>query len=329
MSNPSANGLRVENLRKHFHLGGGFLGGPKKVIQAVNDVSFEVPKGESVGLVGESGCGKSTVSRAVLHLVRPDDGRVEFDGIDIGKASRAELRHLRRKLQFVFQDPYSSLNTRRTIRKTLEEPLHVHKAGTKAEIRRKAEDAIREVGLPVDVLDRYPHEFSGGQRQRIGIARALVLDPELVIADEPVSALDVSVQAQILQLLENLRQKRNLSFLFVSHDLGVVRHFCTSVCVMYLGHIVEQGPTREVLDSPAHPYTQLLRESSPVPDPEKRLTLVKNDGEVPSPANPPSGCPFHTRCPHVMPVCREIMPKPIAQASGRKVACHLFEHGVP
>lgn len=324
MTRETGAGLHVKNLRKHFHIGGGFLGAPKQAIQAVNNVSFDVPKGQSVGLVGESGCGKSTVSRAVLRLVQPDDGVVEYDGIDISAATAREMRELRQKLQFVFQDPYSSLNTRRTIRQTLEEPLHVHKIGTKAEIRVKAEEVITEVGLSAEVLDRYPHEFSGGQRQRIGIARALVLDPELLVADEPVSALDVSVQAQILRLLDDLRQKRNLSFLFVSHDLGVIRHFCGTVCVMYLGHIVESGPTKDVLDSPAHPYTQLLRESSPVPDPKHRLTLEKNDGEIPSPANPPSGCPFHTRCPHVMPECKQTMPKTIEQAPGRKVACHLF-----
>lgn len=324
MTRDTGAGLHVKNLRKYFYVGGGFLGGPKKVIQAVSNVSLDVPKGQSVGLVGESGCGKSTVSRAVLRLVQPDEGVVEYDGIDIRTATSKEMRNLRQKLQFVFQDPYSSLNTRRTIRQTLEEPLHVHKRGTKAEIRKKAEEAITEVGLSTEVLDRYPHEFSGGQRQRIGIARALVLDPELLVADEPVSALDVSVQAQILRLLDNLRKKRNLSFLFVSHDLGVIRHFCSTVCVMYLGHIVESGPTKEVLDSPAHPYTQLLRKSSPIPDPQHRLTLVKNDGEIPSPANPPSGCPFHTRCPHVMPVCKETMPESIEQAPGRKVACHLF-----
>lgn len=318
------SGLRVERLRKHFNLGGGLLSGKRQVIQAVNDVSFDVPKGRSVGLVGESGCGKSTASRAVLRLIEPDEGRVVFEGIDIRAASAAEMRALRRRLQFIFQDPYSSLNPRRTVRQSLEEPLHVHAGGNRKEIRDKAETVIVEVGLSKDSLDRFPHEFSGGQRQRIGIARALVLGPELIVADEPVSALDVSVQAQILRLLADLRQRRGLSFLFVSHDLGVIRHFCDSVCVMYLGHIVESGPTAEVLDAPAHPYTQLLLESSPLPDPARRIKPVKQMGEVPSPANPPPGCPFNTRCPHVMPACREAMPVVREQAPGRRVACHLF-----
>ncbi|NIA71416.1 ATP-binding cassette domain-containing protein [Pelagibius litoralis] len=324
MSDESAGGLAVRHLTKHFRLGG-LLSGKRQVIQAVTDVSLDVPPGESVGLVGESGCGKSTVSRAILRLTEPDAGEVVFDGVDIRQASRAALRKLRQRLQFIFQDPYSSLNQRRSIRKTLEEPLRVHRLGTRAEIREKAEAAIAEVGLPLEALDRYPHEFSGGQRQRIGIARALVLNPELVVADEPVSALDVSVQAQILTLLDKLKAQRGLSFLFVSHDLGVVRHFCGSVCVMYLGRIVETGPTKEVLDAPAHPYTQLLRESSPVPDPTRRLTLIKNEGEIPSPADPPRGCAFHTRCPHRMPVCGERLPELKAQAPGRKVACHLFD----
>jgi peptide/nickel transport system ATP-binding protein len=324
VSNKGGGALQVRNLTKHFKLGG-LLSGKRQVIRAVTDVSFDVPAGHSIGLVGESGCGKSTVSRAILRLVEPDSGTVVFDGIDLRQASRAALRKLRQRLQFIFQDPYSSLNTRRTIRQTLEEPLKVHRLGTKAEIREKAEQMLNEVGLPPEALGRYPHEFSGGQRQRIGIARALVLKPELVIADEPVSALDVSVQAQILTLLDGLRERHHLSFLFVSHDLGVVRHFCSRVCVMYLGRIVETGPTRDVLDKPAHPYTQLLRDSSPVPDPRHRLTLAKHDGEIPSPANPPAGCSFHTRCPHKMPVCTERLPALKEVAPGRSAACHLFE----
>ena len=324
MSAAPAGGLQVRHLTKHFRLGG-FFSGRRQLIQAVTDVSLDVATGASVGLVGESGCGKSTVSRAILRLTEPDAGEVNFDGTDVRRASRAVLRGLRRRLQFIFQDPYSSLNQRRTIRQTLEEPLRVHRLGTRAEIRERAAAALAEVGLPPEAMQRYPHEFSGGQRQRIGIARALVLGPEMVIADEPVSALDVSVQAQVLALLDGLRDRRGLSFLFVSHDLGVVRHFCETVCVMYLGRIIETGPTRAVLDQPAHPYTQLLRDSSPVPDPARRLAFARNDGEVPSPANPPSGCAFHTRCPRRMPVCSERRPELKPCAPGRSVACHLFD----
>lgn len=316
--------LVVKDLRKHFHKGGGFLGGPAVTIRAVESVSLTVPTGASVGLVGESGCGKSTVSRAILRLVEPDAGEITFDGIDVRAAAPAAMRRLRQRMQFIFQDPYASLNTRRTIRKTLEEPLKVHGVKSAAERRERAEAILAEVGLPREAMERYPHEFSGGQRQRIGIARALVLDPDLVIADEPVSALDVSVQAQILRLLDDLRDRRTLSFLFVSHDLGVIRHFCSDTCVMYLGHLIETGPTEDILDRPAHPYTVLLRESSPIPDPAVKVGAARYLGEIPSPANPPSGCPFHTRCPRVMPVCKQERPvlKPLDDR--RQVACHLY-----
>ncbi|KAB0269227.1 ABC transporter ATP-binding protein [Microvirga brassicacearum] len=314
--------LEVRNLAKHFTIGGGLFGPEKKLVRAVNDVSFTVPKGTSLGLVGESGCGKSTVARSLLRLIEPDAGSVVFDGIDVRAAKGAALRQLRRRMQIVFQDPYSSLNPRRTIQQALEEPLRVHRLGTAREIAEKIETAITEVGLPKQALDRYPHEFSGGQRQRIGIARALVLDPELIVADEPVSALDVSVQAQILRVLERLRDKRGLSFLFVSHDLGVVRHFCERVCVMYLGRIVEQGVTAEVFDRPLHPYTKLLRDSSPVPDPTARLTLTKIMGEVPSAANPPPGCTFHPRCVRAAGPCMTDIPALNEHDRGRQAACY-------
>jgi oligopeptide/dipeptide ABC transporter ATP-binding protein len=318
-------GLEVRNLTKHFAIGGGLLGPEAQIIRAVNDVSFAVPRGTSLGLVGESGCGKSTVARAVLRLIEPDAGSVVFDGIDVRAASGSALRALRRRMQIVFQDPYSSLNPRRTIRQALEEPLWVHGRGSRKEIAEKAATAMAEVGLPKDAIDRYPHEFSGGQRQRIGIARALVLDPELIVADEPVSALDVSVQAQILNLMEGLRARRGLSFLFVSHDLGVVRHFCDRLCVMYLGRIVEQGVTAEVLDRPMHPYTKLLRDSSPVPDPKARLVMTKIVGEVPSPANPPPGCTFHPRCPRAAGPCFSELPELVHRTTDRLVACHQPE----
>lgn len=317
--------LEVRNLSKHFTIGGGLFGPGRKIVRAVNDVSFTIPKGTSLGLVGESGCGKSTVARAILRLIEPDIGSVVFDGTDVRAAKGAALRGLRRRMQIVFQDPYSSLNPRRTIRQALEEPLHVHLRLSRKEISEKAETAIAEVGLPKEAMDRYPHEFSGGQRQRIGIARALVLDPELIVADEPVSALDVSVQAQILRLLEGLAERRGLSFLFVSHDLGVVRHFCDRLCVMYLGRIVEEGATADVLDRPQHPYTKLLRDSSPVPDPKARLTLTKILGEVPSPTNPPPGCAFHPRCVRAEERCSIESPPLGPLGAGRSCACHFPE----
>jgi oligopeptide/dipeptide ABC transporter ATP-binding protein len=317
--------LEVRNLTKAFATGGGMFGPAARIVRAVNDVSFAIPKGMALGLVGESGCGKSTVARAVLRLIEPDSGAVIFDGTDVRAARGAGLRRLRRRMQIVFQDPYSSLNPRRTIRQALEEPLRVHLAISRREIAEKAELAVAEVGLPRDAIDRYPHEFSGGQRQRIGIARALVLDPELIVADEPVSALDVSIQAQILRLLEGLRARRGLSFLFVSHDLGVVRHFCDRLCVMYLGRIVEEGATAGVLDRPAHPYTKLLRDSSPVPDPRARRVPARFEGEVPSPAAPPSGCAFHPRCPRAQGRCAIESPQLETLFAGRSCACHFPE----
>ncbi len=315
----------VENLRKHYVSGGGWLGRKKQVVRAIADVSLSIPKGVSVGLVGESGCGKSTVARAILRLVEPDAGRVVHDGIDVRALSADALRQYRRRAQLVFQDPYASLNPLRTIRQTLEEPLHVHGMGSAAEIRARVQAAMEEVGLPVEHLERHAYEFSGGQRQRIGIARALILQPDFIVADEPVSALDVSVQAQILQLLQKLKTTRSLSFLFVSHDLGVIRNFCSLTNVMYLGRIVESGPTRELLDDPKHPYTRLLRDSSPVPDPTRRIELITHAQDLPSAANPPPGCAFHPRCPRAQDVCRQEIPRTSAVAGSltRKVACHF------
>ncbi len=315
--------LRVDNLVKHFVSGGGRLGSPATVVRAVNEVSFCVPRGSSMGLVGESGCGKSTVARTLLRLIEPDDGSIVFDGIDLRRAGAAQMRALRQRMQIVFQDPYASLNPRRTVRQTLEEPLRVHRRGNARTIAEQVAKTLHDVGLPLDALDRYPHEFSGGQRQRIGIARALVLDPELIVADEPVSALDVSVQAQILQLLAKLREERGLSFVFVSHDLGVVRQFCDTVSVMYLGRIVESGPTRLLLNAPAHPYSRVLRDSSPVPDPSERLRLSKIEGEIPSPTRMPAGCAFHPRCPRAAGPCSKEAPRLGALASQRQVACYF------
>jgi len=313
--------LEVRNLVKRFESGGGLLGGPKQIVRAVNDVSFTVARGQSLGLVGESGCGKSTVARTLLRLVEPDEGSILFDGTELRNASAAQLRMLRKRIQIVFQDPFASLNPRLTVRQTLSEPLRVHRLGSAQEIHATITRTLDEVGLPQTALDRYPFEFSGGQRQRIGIARALVLGPELIVADEPVSALDVSVQAQILQLLERLKAERKLSFVFVSHDLGVVRHFCDEVCVMYLGRIVERGKTGQVLDAPEHPYSRVLRDSSPVPDPAARITLARITGEVPAPTNLPSGCTYHPRCIHARANCSTQVPELRETSTGRKVAC--------
>jgi peptide/nickel transport system ATP-binding protein len=259
----------------------------------------------------------------LLCLIEPDQGSIRFDGQDLRAAGAAELRALRRRIQIVFQDPYASLNPRLTVRQTLSEPLYVHGLRDASKIDAKVARTIQEVGLPLSALDRYPHEFSGGQRQRIGIARALVLDPQLIVADEPVSALDVSVQAQILQLLERLKRERGLSFVFVSHDLGVIRHFCDTVCVMYLGRIIEQGPTRQVLDAPLHPYSRVLRDSSPVPDPRARIALAKISGEIPAPTNLPPGCAFHPRCAYARPDCSTRIPmlEHRGGARDRAVAC--------
>lgn len=313
--------LEVKNLVKRFESGGGLLGGPKQIVRAVNDVSFTVERGQSLGLVGESGCGKSTVARTLLRLVEPDEGSIVFDGTELRNASSAQLRALRKRIQIVFQDPFASLNPRLTVRQALSEPLRVHKLGSAEQIHATITRTLDEVGLPQTALDRYPFEFSGGQRQRIGIARALVLNPELIVADEPVSALDVSVQAQILQLLERLKAERKLSFVFVSHDLGVVRHFCDEVCVMYLGRIVERGKTGEVLDAPQHPYSRVLRDSSPVPDPAARIRLAKITGEIPAPTDLPAGCTYHPRCAHAQANCSAQVPELRQTSAGRKVAC--------
>jgi peptide/nickel transport system ATP-binding protein len=296
-------------------------------VRAVEDVSFRIAEGEAFGLVGESGCGKSTVARALLRLVEPDAGRVLYRGQDMRTASGAALKALRRRMQIVFQDPYSSLDPRQSIGSALMEPMRVHGIATGAEARRRAGALLEEVGLPSAALDRFPHEFSGGQRQRIGIARALTVEPELIVADEPVSALDVSVQAQVLLLMQDLRRRRGLSFLFVSHDLSVVRWFCDRVAVMYLGRIVEEGPAGRVLASPMHPYAQMLRDASPIPDPSRRGVLPRIIGEIPSAANPPPGCPFHPRCVHSMPQCARDMPRwtPAPGEGQGGVACHL--HG--
>jgi peptide/nickel transport system ATP-binding protein len=319
--------LVVGGLRKHFVSKKGFPTPRTVRVRAVEDVSFTIHAGEAFGLVGESGCGKSTAARALLRLIEPDAGTVTWKGEDVLAARGAALKALRRRMQIVFQDPYSSLDPRQSIGGALMEPMRVHGLAEGAEARRRAAALLEEVGLPPAALDRFPHEFSGGQRQRIGIARALTVEPELIVADEPVSALDVSVQAQVLLLMQDLRRRRGLSFLFVSHDLSVVRWFCDRVAVMYLGRIVEEGPAGRVLASPMHPYAQMLRDASPIPDPSRRGVLPRILGEIPSAANPPPGCPFHPRCVHAMPQCARDMPRwTLAPGEGQGgVACHL--HG--
>jgi peptide/nickel transport system ATP-binding protein len=317
--------LAVEGLRKFFTVKRGFPNPKTITVRALDGVSFGVNQGEAFGLVGESGCGKSTAGRAVLRLIEPDAGSVRFRGQDVRAFDRQALRALRRKMQIVFQDPYASLNPKRLIGKTLAEPMQVHGLAAGGALADRVRALLHEVGLPADAAGRYPHEFSGGQRQRIGIARALSVEPELVIADEPVSALDVSIQAQVLLLLRGLQEKRGLSYVFVSHDLGVVRWFCQAVAVMYLGRIVERGPLPAVFDEPLHPYTKALRGASPVPDPRARVTMMRIEGEVPSAAAPPSGCHFHPRCPHATQRCKVEYPAWKELGQGRGVACHLFD----
>ena len=313
--------LEVSGLRKHFAVVKGFPRPVRTVVRAVDGVDFSVAEGEAFGLVGESGCGKSTVARAVLRLIEPDAGDIRFAGVDVRAAGGAALRTLRQRMQIVFQDPYSSLNPRRRIGRTLAEPLEVHGVARGAEARARVVALLEEVGLPAAAASRYPHEFSGGQRQRIGIARALALRPALIVADEPVSALDVSVQAQVLLLLRDLQARRGLAFVFVSHDLSVIRWFCARVAVMYLGRIVEMGPVARVFSAPLHPYTAMLRDASPVPDPARRGVLPRVTGEIPSASAPPPGCHFHPRCGRASAICRTEYPA-WREEGGRATACH-------
>lgn len=312
--------LEVAGLVKHFTVRKPGMGDTTS-IRAVDGVSFSVMQGEAYGLVGESGCGKSTVARAILRLIEPNAGEVCLDGADIRGARGRRLVALRRRMQIVFQDPFSSLNPRHTIGQTLTEPIRVHKLASGAAIRERAEALMEEVGLPATALDRYPHEFSGGQRQRIGIARALTVEPQFIVMDEPVSALDVSVQAQVLLLLRNLQEKRGLTFVFVSHDLGVVRWFCDRVGVMYLGRIIEDGAVSRIFNKPRHPYSRMLREASPVPDPSRRAAFAKIRGEIPSAASPPTGCHFHPRCVRATDLCKRVYPSWTPSEDGG-FACH-------
>ncbi|MEE8439146.1 MAG: dipeptide ABC transporter ATP-binding protein [Micropepsaceae bacterium] len=300
--------LAVEELKKYYPVRGGVFASKIGNVRAVDGVSFTIREGETLGLVGESGCGKSTLARVILHLEGATEGRVLFGGSDLAHAAKDELFRQRRDIQMIFQDPYSSLNPRMSVGEIVREPLLVHRIGTKAEQIEAAAALIETVGLKREMLDRYPHEFSGGQRQRIGIARALALSPKLVIADEPVSALDVSVQSQVLNLMLKLQRERNLTYLFITHDLSVVKHVSDSIAIMYLGRIVEIGPTERIFNDPKHPYTRALLQAIPVPDPRKKHRAVPLEGETPSPVSPPSGCPFHPRCAFAIPACSETVP---------------------
>jgi len=319
--------LEVKELTKHFPVRGGLLRRVVAQVKAVDGVSFSLEAGRTLGLVGESGCGKSTLGRAILQLQRPTSGQVILEGEDLVRTSPRRLLEMRREMQIIFQDPFASLSPRRTVAQTIREPLEVHRIGTPAERNAKVEELLQVVGMRPAVMDRYPHEFSGGQRQRIGIARALALNPKLIVADEPVSALDVSVRAQVLNLIARLQRERGISFLFISHDLSVVEHVSDHVGVMYLGKLVELAPAHEIYRDPRHPYTQALLSAVPVPDPKRKSRRMVLTGDVPSPMDPPPGCPFHKRCPKVMDVCSKVVPPVLdVGAAGRphRVACHLY-----
>lgn len=315
--------LSVRNLQKHYPVKKGLFSVSTNTVKAVDDVSFEIAAGETLGLVGESGCGKTTTGRCILRLVEPTAGKVEFEGRDLLALNAAEMRQARRHMQMIFQDPFASLNPRMTVGSIVEEPLVIHGLGSKQERAGRVSELLSLVGLDPVFRKRFPHEFSGGQRQRIGIARALALSPKLIIADEPVSALDVSVQAQIVNLLSDLQEKLNLTFLFIAHDLSVVQHFSNRIGVMYLGKLVELAPSRELFRTPLHPYTKVLLSSIPVPDPAARKKRDGLHGEVPSLLSPPAGCRFHPRCPIAVDRCKTEEPPLREIHTGHFAACHL------
>src|SRR6266542_5608592 len=329
MSAVDGNLVELENLKVYFPIKSGLvLDRHVGDIRAVDDVSLTIRRGETLGLVGESGCGKSTVGRTILRLYNPTEGRIVFDGQDLSKLSENELRPLRRRIQMVFQDPFASLNPRHSVGRIVGEPIRTHHLLNRQETSRRVRELLGTVGLPPDAAGRYPHEFSGGQRQRIGLARAIAVNPDFVVADEPVSALDVSIQAQIINLLEQLQEEFDLTYLFIAHDLAVVRHISDRIAVMYLGWIVEVSPAAELYENPLHPYTISLLSAVPIPDPvvERERESILLAGDLPSPADPPAACRFHTRCPFVQPTrCREEVPPLRKLATGHEVACHWVE----
>lgn len=317
--------LKLRQLKQHFKLGGGLFQ-KKNYVYAVDGVSFDLYPGETLGLVGESGCGKSTLGKTLLRLHEPTSGQIEFEGQDITHLGEKAMRRLRQDIQIIFQDPMESLNARHTVGMILEEPMMVHGIGTPQSRREKAKDLLERVGLPRDAVDRYPHEFSGGQRQRIGIARAISLEPKVIVCDESVSALDVSVQSQVLNLLLDLQQEMNLALIFIAHDLSVVRHVSDRVAVMYLGRIVELTDAHTIYSAPKHPYTQSLIDAIPIPDPRQRdRERIRLTGDVPSPINPPKGCHFAARCPKAMDRCTSEQPQLITLSEGHEAACFLNE----
>ena len=317
--------LETKNLSKYFTGKKGLLNRQPAQVKAVDHVSLTVNKGETLGLVGESGCGKSTLGRTILRLIPATEGQVLYNGEDILTYDKKKMWEMRRKLQIIFQDPYSSLNPRMTVYDLTSAPLEVYKIGTKAERREMVEEILQEVGLDKQYLNRFPHEFSGGQRQRIGIARALILNPEFVVCDEAVSALDVSVRAQVLNLMRNMQQKKNLTYLFISHDLSVVRHISDRIAVMYLGSVAEVAEKAQLYSNPMHPYTKALLSAIPLPDVKKKRQRIILQGDVPSAYNPPSGCKFHTRCPYATDRCKQEIPVLRQMEKGHQVACHRAE----
>ena len=315
--------LEVKDLKKHFPIKGGVFSKTVGYVYAVDGISFTVHKGETLGLVGESGCGKSTTGRTLLRLIEPTSGEIHFEGQNITEIEKGEMRSLRREMQIIFQDPYASLNPRMTVGSIIGEPLEIHKIAKGGEKQERVAALLEKVGLRPEDTRKYPHEFSGGQRQRIGIARALALNPKLIVCDEPVSALDVSIQAQVINLLKDLQEEFDLSYLFIAHNLNVVEHISNRVAVMYLGKIVELATDRELYTNPQHPYTEALLSAVPVPDPTAEKKRVILQGDVPSPINPPSGCHFHTRCPYKEQICEEVAPEFKDLGGGHWVSCHL------
>lgn len=317
--------LKVESLKKYYPIKSGILGKVSETVRAVDGVSFTVNEGETLGIVGESGCGKSTTGRMIMRLIEPTEGSIHFEGKDILNLSKSEMRKTRKDIQMIFQDPFASLNPRQTVGSIIEEPMIVHGMGDRKQRRKRVEELLELVGLSAYQAKRYPHQFSGGQRQRIGIARALAVRPKLIIADEPVSALDVSVQSQVLNLLQDLQKKFNLTYIFIAHDLSVVRHISNRVGVMYLGKIVEISESENLYNHPDHPYTKALLSAVPIPDPDNKTERIILSGDVPSPAHPPSGCAFHDRCPAAMDICSREKPVMKKMEDGRRVSCHLYD----